>query len=140
MPALYLTEADVNQLLDMSLAIEVVEEAFRQLADGKADNVPRVRAKGRGIVLHTMSAAADYLGLVGWKCYTTTRAGAVSLWAVRQHVRSARGDGRSRSTGPDCAPRPPPPWRSNGWPTPQPASWACSAPGVRPARSWKQSP
>lgn len=76
MPALYLTEADVNQLLDIRLAIEVVEEAFRQLADGKADNVPRVRAKGRGIVLHTMSAAADYLGLVGWKCYSTTRAGA----------------------------------------------------------------
>jgi ornithine cyclodeaminase/alanine dehydrogenase-like protein (mu-crystallin family) len=75
MSALYLTEADVTQLLDMSLAIEVVEEAFRQLADGKADNVPRVRARGRGVILHTMSAAADYLGLVGWKCYTTTRTG-----------------------------------------------------------------
>ena len=47
MPALYLTEADVEQLLDMPLAIEVVEEAFRQLAAGKADNVPRQRAKGR---------------------------------------------------------------------------------------------
>ncbi len=76
MPALYLTESDVDQLLDMRLAIEAVEEAFRQLATGRAMNVPRMRAKGTGIVLHTMSAAADYLGLVGWKCYSTTRAGA----------------------------------------------------------------
>ncbi|HWC89225.1 MAG TPA: ornithine cyclodeaminase family protein, partial [Pirellulales bacterium] len=28
-----------------------------------------------GIVLHTMSAAAAYLNLVGWKCYTTTSSG-----------------------------------------------------------------
>ncbi len=52
MPALYLTEADVNQLLDMSLAIEVVEEAFRQLADGKADNVPRCGPRARHRVAH----------------------------------------------------------------------------------------
>jgi ornithine cyclodeaminase/alanine dehydrogenase-like protein (mu-crystallin family) len=76
MPALYLSQSDVDQVLDMRLAIEVVEEAFRQLADRKATNVPRVRAKGAGIVLHTMSAAADYLGLVGWKCYSSIRAGA----------------------------------------------------------------
>src|SRR5207253_7084573 len=62
--------------LDMRMAIEVVEEAFRQLADRKAVNVPRVRAKAPGVVLHTMSAAAEYLGLVGWKAYATTRGGA----------------------------------------------------------------
>ena len=67
MPVLYLTEDDVEQLLDMRTAIEVVEEMFRQLADGKAMNVPRVRAKAPGIVLHSMCAAAEYLGLVGWK-------------------------------------------------------------------------
>jgi ornithine cyclodeaminase/alanine dehydrogenase len=55
----------------------VVEEAFRQWADRKVCNVPRTRAKGSGIVVHTMSAAADYLGLAGWKCYASTRAGAV---------------------------------------------------------------
>jgi ornithine cyclodeaminase/alanine dehydrogenase-like protein (mu-crystallin family) len=76
MPALYLSESDVGRLLDMRIAIEAVEESFRQLADRKATNVPRVRAKGNGIVLHSMSAAADYLGLAGWKCYATTRAGA----------------------------------------------------------------
>jgi ornithine cyclodeaminase/alanine dehydrogenase len=76
MPVLYLTERDVASLLDMGTAIDVVEEAFRQIADKKATNVPRVRAKAPGIVLHSMCAAAEYLGLVGWKCYTTTRAGA----------------------------------------------------------------
>jgi ornithine cyclodeaminase/alanine dehydrogenase-like protein (mu-crystallin family) len=73
MPAIFLSEGDVEGLLDMRLAIEVVEEAFRQLADRKAVNVPRVRAKAAGVVLHTMSAAAEYLGLVGWKAYATTR-------------------------------------------------------------------
>ena len=38
--------------------------------------MPRARAQAPGIVLHSMSAAAGYLGLVGWKCYTTTRSGA----------------------------------------------------------------
>ncbi|HEX3997848.1 MAG TPA: ornithine cyclodeaminase family protein [Pirellulales bacterium] len=76
MPPLYLSESDVKKLLDMRTAIEVVEEAFRQWADHKVCNVPRTRAKGAGIVVHTMSAAADYLGLAGWKCYATTRANA----------------------------------------------------------------
>ena len=76
MPAIYLTEADVERLLNIETAIEVCEEAFRSLAAGQAENVPRARAQASGIILHSMSAAADYLGLVGWKCYTTTRQGA----------------------------------------------------------------
>lgn len=72
----HLTEQDVDRLLDMPAAIRAVEEAFRQLAAGQCDNVPRARAKGPGIVLHTMSAASAYLGLAGWKAYTTTKAGA----------------------------------------------------------------
>jgi alanine dehydrogenase len=76
MGALYLTEGDVQQLLEMRTAIDLVEEAFRQLAAGQAVNVPRSRAVAPQIILHTMSAAAPYLNLVGWKCYTTTRQGA----------------------------------------------------------------
>lgn len=76
MPALYLTEADVTRLLDMRMAIDAVEQAFGKLAAGEAANVPRQRAQAPGIVLHSMSAAAPYAGLVGWKCYTTTREGA----------------------------------------------------------------
>ncbi len=73
--ALYLTEADVERLLDIPLAIQAVEAAFKRLADGEAQNVPRTRARSPGIVLHTMSAAAAYVNLVGWKCYTTTSGG-----------------------------------------------------------------
>ncbi len=76
MSALFLTEADVTALVDMPATIEVVADAFRRLAAGEADNVPRARARAEGIMLHGMFAAADYLGLVGWKFYTTTRTGA----------------------------------------------------------------
>lgn len=76
MPALYLTESDVTRLIDIRLAIDVMEEMFSALASGEAMNVPRQRAKAPGIVLHSMSASAPYLGLVGWKCYTTTKTAA----------------------------------------------------------------
>ncbi len=82
MSALYLTEADVDRLLDIDVAIEACEEAFRRLGAGEAEHVPRARVKAPGIVLHTMSAAAGYLDLVGWKCYTTTRGGARFLLAL----------------------------------------------------------
>ena len=76
MTALYLTEDDVAQLVDMPTAVDAVEEGFRQLASGGAENVPRHRARAKGIVLHGMHAAAGYLGLIGYKMYTTTRSGA----------------------------------------------------------------
>ena len=73
MSAIYLTETDVGNLLDINTAIEVCSEAFSRLAAGEAQNIPRRRAQAPGVMLHSMSAAAGYLGLVGWKCYTTTR-------------------------------------------------------------------
>lgn len=75
MGALYLQESDVRELLDMEMAIDVVEQAFQELAAGRATNVPRQRARGPGIFLHTMSATAEYLETVGWKTYTTTKKG-----------------------------------------------------------------
>src|SRR5580698_8602209 len=86
MAAIYLTEVDVQQLVDMPQAIDVVREAFRQLAAGKADNVPRVRARAPGVVLHSLSATAAYLGLVGWKVSTTTRSGAQFLVGLHDAV------------------------------------------------------
>lgn len=75
MPCLFLTEQDVADLIDMPRSIEVVEEGFRQMAAGEVHNVPRARAKAPGVLLHSMSASATYLGLLGWKNYTTTRHG-----------------------------------------------------------------
>lgn len=76
MGALFLTEQDVDELLDMPSTVKVVEAAFRQWADGRAADVPRRRAKVDGFVLHSMSAAAEYLSLACWKQYSTTRGGA----------------------------------------------------------------
>ena len=73
MSSLFLTEDDVLKLIDMPTSISVVEEAFRQLSLGGAHNIPRSRAKAEGILLHSMSAGANYLGAVGWKAYTSTR-------------------------------------------------------------------
>jgi alanine dehydrogenase len=86
MPALYLTETDVRELLDMEIAVDVVEEAFRQMALGGATNVPRSRAHAGAFYLHTMSAVAEYLGVAGWKAYTTSARGArfhVGLYSVK---------------------------------------------------------
>jgi len=80
MGALFLTEEDVATLVDIGDAVSAVEDAFRRWGAGQAVNVPRVRAAAPGIVLHSMSAAAEYLGFVGWKNYTTTRE------AARFHV------------------------------------------------------
>lgn len=72
MPAIFITEQHVRELMDVETSIEVVEEAFRRLAVGQAENVPRRRVRASGVLLHSMCASAQYLGLVGWKNYTTT--------------------------------------------------------------------
>lgn len=82
MSTLYLTEADVTALVDMPATVDIVEASFRRLAGGEVANVPRQRAVGRGIILHTMSAADDGLGYVGWKAYTTTKHGARFLFGL----------------------------------------------------------
>lgn len=69
-------ESEVNQLLDMTTAVEVVDECLKQLAVGGAENVPRRRSRTSGFVLHSMSATAGYLGVAGWKEYATTKHGA----------------------------------------------------------------
>ena len=79
MPVIFLSEADVERLLDMPVAIAAMQRAFSELAQQRAENVPRQRAQAEGFVLHSMSATAQYLGLGGWKQYTTTAHGAKFL-------------------------------------------------------------
>ncbi len=82
MPAIFLSESDVDRLIDIHVAIAALEQAFANWSDDNIDNVPRRRARATGIVLHSMSAAAAYLGRVGWKQYTTTRHGAKFLVGI----------------------------------------------------------
>lgn len=62
---LYLSEQDVLACLPMSRAMELVEGAFRQFADGTAVNQPRRRViLPTGSVLHYMAGGTpDYFGL-----------------------------------------------------------------------------
>lgn len=83
MAGIYLTEDDVLWLLDIETAIEAVERAFRNFADGRAMNQPRRRVAGKGVQLHAMTASDEGLGYLASKQYTTTRNGArflVTLW------------------------------------------------------------
>jgi len=74
--ALYLAERDVERLLGMERCVEVVEQAFRQWAEGRADNRPRERATVRGAVLHALAAGSEVWGRLAAKVYATTKGGA----------------------------------------------------------------
>lgn len=68
--AIYLTEADVNEVLDMDTALEAVEQAFALLADGGAANSPRARLRlPEGGAFNFMCAAAPAAGVFGLKAY-----------------------------------------------------------------------
>jgi len=73
--ALLLTESDVEHLLTMELALEAVEEAFREQAEGRASNEPRRRLRVPRGTLHVMSAAVLARGVLGFKAYTSFPSG-----------------------------------------------------------------
>ena len=74
--ALYLTETDVASLLDMRLALDALEEAFRARARGEAFNSPRGRLPVSGGAYNFMAATWPAKGIAGHKAYTGTRKGA----------------------------------------------------------------
>ena len=65
----YIKEKEVEQILTMRNAVELVEQALRDRADGRAFDVPRVRARIPAGTLHVMQAAAPELKLIGFKAY-----------------------------------------------------------------------
>ncbi len=73
--ALYLTEADVRQLLTMELALLAVEAAHRSHGLGRAVDVPRQRTRTPTSALHILQGALLDAGVMGYKAYTTSRAG-----------------------------------------------------------------
>jgi ornithine cyclodeaminase/alanine dehydrogenase-like protein (mu-crystallin family) len=67
---LYLSEADVQELLPMRDAIDVMRKTFEALAQGRAQNQPRRRLiLETGSVLHSMAGA--YGNYFGTKFYST---------------------------------------------------------------------
>ena len=69
MPAIYLTERDVDNLLTVKECVPVVEEAMRHLGTGEAVNQPRRRLRGGGYALQIMSSNVGPMGYVGFKAY-----------------------------------------------------------------------
>ncbi len=67
--ALYLTEADVAELLTIEDALEAVEGSFRRLAGGRVENRPRYRMALDGGVMAVMAAVDLELGKAGLKTY-----------------------------------------------------------------------
>jgi len=70
---LYLTEAEVADLLAPEDALEAVEGCFRRLAAGAIENVPRQRTRYEEGFLAVMWAVDRELGLAGLKTYAAGR-------------------------------------------------------------------
>lgn len=68
--ALFLTEADVNELLSPAEAVAAVETAMLEAAAGDAFNSPRRRLRLPGGMLHMMAAAQPAQGVFALKAYT----------------------------------------------------------------------
>ncbi len=73
--ALLIREEEVRELVSMAEATDVVEEAFRQLGQGRAFNNPRSRIKLGGEILHVLPAALPEMDALGLKSYTAFRGG-----------------------------------------------------------------
>jgi ornithine cyclodeaminase len=73
--ALLLRESDVEQLLKMPAAIELVERVHREYSTGKAMDVPRERTRVPKAGLHILQGAVPSMGIFGYKAYTSSREG-----------------------------------------------------------------
>jgi ornithine cyclodeaminase len=71
----YLTENDVRQLLTMKDAVALVEAALEARAEGRAIDVPRVRAHAPQGTLHVLEAVAYDLNRIGYKAYYSSSTG-----------------------------------------------------------------
>jgi alanine dehydrogenase len=67
----YLTEAEVQSVLTMDLAISAVEASFKKMAVEEATNIPRQRCQTDNAMLHVLPASAKTLQALGLKAYTT---------------------------------------------------------------------
>lgn len=74
--AIFLSEADVRQLLTMDLALEAVESAHRAHALGRAIDIPRQRTRVPTASLHILQGALLDENVMGYKAYTASREGA----------------------------------------------------------------
>lgn len=75
----FITENQVKHILTYPKAIELVELAFRDRAEGHAHDVPRVRTRQPTGHLHILQGAAPRLNVIGYKAYYTRPGGRTSM-------------------------------------------------------------
>jgi ornithine cyclodeaminase/alanine dehydrogenase len=68
---LYLTEADVNGMLDMNLALEALDDVFRARSAGEVRNEPRHRLAAGNGSMNFMAATWPEKGWAGHKSYVS---------------------------------------------------------------------
>jgi len=73
--ALLLKEQDVEQLLTMPTALELMERVHREYSAGQAIDVPRERTRVPKAGLHILQGAVPSAGVFGYKAYTSSREG-----------------------------------------------------------------
>jgi ornithine cyclodeaminase/alanine dehydrogenase-like protein (mu-crystallin family) len=87
---IYLTEAEVGELLTPADALEAVEESFRRLAGGAVDNRPRERLpldEGQYAVMACVDSELGYAGLKSYAWTTTGTPFVVLLFALGSPTR-----------------------------------------------------
>ena len=72
---IFLSEREVEGLLNMDEVVAAVEEAFRRQGLGEAQNQMRSRTRGPASVLNVMHATSSYLGRGGLKAYMSSKGG-----------------------------------------------------------------
>ena len=87
--ALYLSEADVQSLLTMPMALETIERAMRDHSLGRAIDVPRVRANGSKGALRILQATSPELGYIGFK-YGYLQPGQRSSYVHLLNIKTAK--------------------------------------------------
>ena len=77
MSAIYIDENTAQSLINMDDALKLVEESFTSYSEGKSFNMTRQRMRIRKGALHMLPGAVPYKGVIGFKAYTSFRAGLI---------------------------------------------------------------
>lgn len=73
--AILLRESDVEKLLTMPMALELVERVHREYSTGQASDVPRERTRLPKAALHMLQGSVPSAGVFGYKAYTSSKEG-----------------------------------------------------------------
>jgi alanine dehydrogenase len=73
--AVFLSEADVEKLVDIRIALDAVESAHIAQGEGTAIDVPRQRTRLPSSTMHILQGALPSEGVLGYKVYTSSREG-----------------------------------------------------------------